>query len=84
MRGCVRRISMQDSKQMSGLGAAPKRVDVSPNGESDHLVVSIRLIPPLPYSTTVIQEDQLSEAIVQASRERRAKEREAALNGKAE
>jgi len=70
---------MPDLESMSSTAVSQR-----PAKEYDHMVVSIRLIPPLPYSPTVVPADELRMAIIQASRERRAKEREAALNGNAE
>ena len=52
--------------------------------DGEIMITSIRLIPSLPYEPMLIPADELGEAIRSASSARRAKEREAALNGKAE
>jgi hypothetical protein len=69
---------MQDSKLMSATGAATAKV----MGLDE--IASFRLIPPLPYTSTLIPAEKLRETIFQIARERQAKEREAALNGNAE
>lgn len=63
---------------MSGTGVAP---GIKTESDEDILVTSILLIPPLPYSPTLYPAEKMREAIIQVSRERRAKEREAAQNG---
>lgn len=69
---------MQELWLMSGTGTVPKQMN------DDVTINSIRLIRLLRYEPMVIPADELRAAILSASRERRAKEREATLDRKTE
>ena len=70
---------MQDLTVMSATGTARAPFG-KPTPERDE-IVSFHLLPPLPYSTTLIPAERFRETIIQVVRERQAKEREAALDG---
>jgi hypothetical protein len=77
---CKRVETMQNLKSMGATGTALVQGPAKPDGYMDE-IVSIRLIPPLPYSTTLIPAEKLRETIFQIARERQGQRREAALNG---
>lgn len=79
-RGCNRWMTMQHFSSMNATGTALAHVP-DQSGKFRDEVVSIHLMAPPPYSTTLIPADQLRATIFQIARERQAKERDAALNG---
>ena len=77
----LRMAIMQHSIQMSGTSAATKKATVQPVIDQDEVIFPIRVPKRLPYRPS-IPARELRKIVFKVVRERQAREREAALNGK--